>query len=338
MRLKRYGLTALQKLAKFYGFTLTPTSRILEAKSSLDLDENSRGYLHPDNPRLQELQSQYSGFSSAATIPTVWTTDIINASELQYFRGENAYVWQSRAGNSGINYALSYYYLRAHNALDLLDKLSEDYAFGVLAYDIDNRIISRDLLDSILEISFLERSIGLSKIPEFKVLDIGAGYGRLAHRMATAMPNLGAYYCTDAVPYSTFLSEFYLRYRNIENKAHVVPLLELDNLRNKSIDIAVNIHSFSECSLSAIEWWCKYIASLGIRYFMIAPNPGKHGGNRLSTTPGDHDFNSIINAAGYRLMKIEPKFLDPSVQMGGIFPTKYHLFQLSDYDQAQGKS
>ena len=53
------------------------------------------------------------------------------------------------------------------------------------------------------------------------MLDIGAGYGRLAHRMSAAFPQLEDYCCVDAVPESTFLSEYYLRHRGCTPPARV---------------------------------------------------------------------------------------------------------------------
>ena len=93
--------------------------------------------------------------------------------------------------------------------LNLLDVLHEDDRFGVEIFNFHGQTVSRDLLDSIIEITFLEKHFGFLNRRDFNVLDIGAGYGRLAHRMATAAPNLGRYFCVDAVPESTFISDYY---------------------------------------------------------------------------------------------------------------------------------
>ena len=89
------------------------------------------------------------------------------------------------------------------------------------------------------------------------MLDIGAGYGRLAHRMVSALPGVERYLCTDAVAVSTFVSDYYLRFRGME-KALAIPLDVIDNsLRDYPVDLAINIHSFSECQTRAIEWWIR---------------------------------------------------------------------------------
>jgi hypothetical protein len=47
-----------------------------------------------------------------------------------------------------------------------------------------------------------------------------------------------------------------LRYRKAIGNTEVVALDEIErSLATKKIDIAVNIHSFPECRLKAIEWW-----------------------------------------------------------------------------------
>ncbi len=138
-----------------------------------------------------------------------------------------------------------------------LERLGEDGAFGCWTYDFTGYpTVSRDLLDSMLEIRFLESQLGLAEQESFSVLDVGAGYGRLAHRMTQMYPNLTDYCCVDAVAESTFLSEYYLRHRGCMPTARVVPLGEIDSaLAPGSFDLAVNVHSFSECPLESIAAW-----------------------------------------------------------------------------------
>ena len=46
--------------------------------------------------------------------------------------------------------------------------------------------------------------------------------------MLAGLPNIAEYLCTDAVPVSTFLSEYYLRFRGLQDRATVVPLDEIE--------------------------------------------------------------------------------------------------------------
>jgi hypothetical protein len=49
----------------------------------------------------------------------------------------------------------------------------------------------------------------MSDRPRFSVLDIGAGYGWLAHRMTQAYPELSDYCCVDAIPEATLTSSHF---------------------------------------------------------------------------------------------------------------------------------
>ena len=216
----------------------------------------------------------------------------------------------------------------ARDRLGLLAKLSDDPAFAVRLFEVDGRPVSRDLLDSVLEINLIDREIGLAGRSGLKVLDIGAGYGRLAHRMAEALPNLEQHICTDAVPESSFLSEYYLRYRGVEGKTRVALLDEIDSVLEASpVDVAVNIHSFSECSLEAIDWWVALLAKHRVPWLVVCPN-AKHDGGRFLGVEDGRPFGPCIEKHGYELAKLVPKYDDPSVQAYGLDPSWFHIFRL----------
>lgn len=307
------------------------TGEIGENKQELRLPDGASEYLVVDNQRLQELRERYAGFQARASIPIVWTDEYVQSYGLQSFRGDNCYVWQTKDPNCDeINYCLSAYYAMAIDELDVLRKNSEDGLFGVHTYQIASRAFSRDLLDSTIELNFLEKYLKLSRRENLNILDIGAGYGRLAHRTANTLSNLSTYFCTDAVPESTFLSEYHITFRNLEDRVTVVPLDEIEQrIRERNIDLAVNIHSFSECSLEAIEWWLALLAAGKVKKLFIVPNSSDHGGERLALNSGE-DFSALVEKYGY-IMKIKaPKYEDPLVQKFGVSPTYYYLYQLAD--------
>ena len=142
-----------------------------------------------------------------------------------------------------------------------------------------------------------------------RILDVGAGYGRLAHRMVQSLGNIKEYVCADAVPVSTLICDYYLKFRACEGRAAVLPLDELETgLADRRIDLAINIHSFSECRTSAIDWWLSLLARHRVRYLMIVPNtPRKTVGETLLTNDG-HDFGGIVTKHGYSLVAREPKY------------------------------
>ena len=327
----------IEKLRHRLGSVLLPDEYLYDwqrpgqnsARTAVPLSDEAAAYLDHGNPGLQALQARYDAMSTAVTIPLVWTPKFIRAQDLQAFRGDNAYIWQVRgAFLNPMAYALTMYYVRARDTLGLMDLLDEDEAYGACTFTIDGKVVSRDLLDSILEISFLERQLRVSRLPNLRVLDIGAGYGRLAHRMVTALPNVSRYWCTDAVALSTFLSEYYLKVRQVEDRAVVAPLDTIKRtLSTHLVDLAVNIHSWSECTVAAINWWVSLLAAHQVRHVMIVPNAGAHGGERLLTNDGQ-DMEAVLTRHGYRLVAKEPKYLDPLVQRYAVNPTYYYLFAL----------
>ncbi|MBU6392782.1 MAG: putative sugar O-methyltransferase, partial [Planctomycetes bacterium] len=208
-------------------------------------------YLQRTNPKLKTLQERYASLSIPPIDHSEWTSSYVNSNiDLRFFRGDNAYVYQYRDGNREVNYVVTYYYLQKIDELRLLQKLDEDGLFGAYTFNVNGRTVSRDLLDSIAEVSFLERHLAISRVTRLNILDIGAGYGRLAHRMTQALPNIGRYICVDAVAESTFISEYYLRFRGVAERAAVIPIFDVDDaLANNPINLAMNVHSFSECTL-----------------------------------------------------------------------------------------
>lgn len=287
------------------------------------LPPEAAGYLLPSNPRLVELQERYATFDNAVTTPLDWTDDHVSSDDILYFRGDNAYLWQLRGVHMNLlAYTLATYYVKSIDRLGLMGKLDEDSLFGNVCFNIDNRLVARDLLDSILEIYFLEKHLKLSTLKNPTLLDIGAGYGRLAHRLLYALPNINQVLCTDAFPVSTFVSEYYLRFRNLGERAKVVPLDEIEQaLRYHRVDIAINIHSFPECQISAIEWWLSLLSRHAVRYLMIVPNS-----DRLITND-NLDFCPIVERNGYRLVANDPKYQDPVLRAYGLYPASYFLFE-----------
>lgn len=289
--------------------------------------------LRGDDPELAGLRRRYAAFDPRVTSPALWVPGTVSDAELTRFRGETAYVWQRRGAPRSINaYALAAYYClalgRAPRWAERLGRLDEDGLFGALVYEIAGRRVSRDLLDSIAELDGIDRRLGIGAGGVQRVLDIGAGYGRLAHRAVCAFPEIEHFLCTDAVPESSFLCRRYLAARGIEDRAEAVALDRIDaRLAEVAVDLAVNIHSFSECRPQAIDWWLALLARHRVRWLMVAPNAMDHGGARLLTNAGV-DFAPLIARHGYRLRWRAPKFVDSLVQRYGLSPTMYHFFEL----------
>lgn len=301
--------------------------RRLGAMADSGMPADAAAWLRPDHARLIELQQRYRAFDPQVTTPWRWTESRLPPEDLLHFRGDNAFVWQMRRLNQNpLTYALCYYAVKAGDAEGLLDRLDEDGAFGAHHFTIDDRLVSRDLIDSVREIQFLIRHAGLGERSR-NILDIGAGYGRLAYRLDQAMGDRLRTFTTDAFAPSTFVSEYYLRHRQAAS-ATVVPLDEVEALlAGTQIDLATNIHSFSECAMEAIAWWVERLARHKVRHLMIVPNEGSSGGARCERGDGK-DFEPILAGFGYRALVREPRYPDPIVQQYGIDPVHLHLFEL----------
>lgn len=295
------------------------------------LPPGARERLRPDHPRLAELRAAYAAVDLPVRAPSRWTAERVDAFlDLCWFRGETLITWHRRE-LPRIS-ALKYYLMLrdvAERGGDLLDRLGEDGLFGCWTFAYPGHpTVSRDLLESVNELAFLERELGLAARGRFSVLDIGAGYGRLAHRMAAAYDNLDDYCCVDAIPESTFLSEYYLEFRGVTPPARVVPLHELDaGLIAGSFDLAVNVHSFSECPLAAVEWWVRRLAELRVPELVIVPNEPTE---LLSLEPDGsrRDFAPALAEAGYALTTREPTHPDPAVRELLAIDDHFHRFTL----------
>jgi hypothetical protein len=285
-------------------------------------------YLHWANPSLLSLERRYEGHPASSH--TQWNSDALKAEiDLMNFRGDNHYVYQTRYSPTLATYYLTAYYARDIDKLDLFGRLKEDGLFGAYTLTFDgDYVISRDLLDSINQANVIARLLRLSANDSFKVLDIGAGYGRLAHRLTQGLPH--AYVtCTDAVPVSTFLSDYYLKFRGLSSRAEVVPLDHAERaLVGERFDLVTNFHSFSECKQSAISWWIDLLQRVKCNKLLIIPNaPDRF----LSTeADGSHlDFMPLLTQSGWQHTYSEPIYaLSSAAQDAALYSNfRFHLFE-----------
>jgi SAM-dependent methyltransferase len=275
-------------------------------------------YLRDDNPQLQNLRRRYAGLSVDAVAHSLWDRDYVSSEvRLDAFRAHSAYVWshQELSRPTQLKYFLYTQYAKS-KAPHLLARLHEDGAFGAICYDFKLAgQVSRDRLDSAIELDFLDRHLKILTKPQLRVLDIGAGYGRLAHRTCEAGAQVADYVCVDAVPESTFLAEYYTGFRGLRDRVRVVPLDELVKNGAPSLgrfDLAINVHSFSECSYAAIRWWIARLQELAVPNLFIVPNTD----TRFISTETDgtrKDFLPLLEQAGYRIAAHEPLFDDPDL-------------------------
>lgn len=304
---------------------------------TVPLPAGAADYLVQDNPELAALRERYAALDLPSSVHHQWgdqLTGFINR-YLQYFRGDTPYVWNYRElpKVTRLKYFIFLKYVRSIDTEALLDSLQEDGTFGCWTFDFDGAPrVSRDLLDSVNEISYLQRQLDIFNQDDQRILDIGAGYGRLAHRLCTALPNVSDYCCVDAIPESSFLCDYHLAYRQLKPRARVVTLDRVgSDLQPEQFDLAVNIHSFSECTLPAVQWWIQQLERLRIPKLLIVPNAP----TQLLTNEADGtalDYRPYLEEAGYRLLHTEPVFDDSGVR--DVLGIDDHFFLFGREDAA----
>lgn len=287
--------------------------------------------LRRDNPRLLELEAAYRDLK----LPfqnSLWR-EFSDSIDIQNFRGEPGYLSQRWGGMTDDRYLASYDYLR-HD--ETLDSFRHDMGygdrpdFGVVAIRSDAAYITRDFIDSCIEIGFLWDILHWSPGDAIRVLDIGAGYGRFAYWLTRVFP-VWSVDCVDAVPISTFLCDFYLKYRGVKSDTRSIPLHKMNQLENstRGISVACNMQSFSEMPLAAVQYWLDLCVDLGIRIFFLEPHAGDliHPHFVTSEVDGSHlDYYSEFERHGYKQIARMSKF--PQSEPGKyIYNTDLIMFE-----------
>lgn len=168
--------------------------------------------------------------------------------------------------------------------LKLLDKLEEPELGNPFIVVYKGRKISQDLCNSIHEFYSITDSIDLTE--KLRVVEIGAGYGRLAYIFINA--NKDCTYTIVDIPPALDIAQDYLsrifpnkkifKFRNFESfgqikkefeKSHIRFLLphQLKLLPKNSFNVAISISSLHEMTHSQINFYMKEINRLTEGYF-----------------------------------------------------------------------
>ncbi|MCX5788593.1 MAG: putative sugar O-methyltransferase [Elusimicrobia bacterium] len=162
--------------------------------------------------------------------------------------------------------------LAARDAWGLLDTLEEPELGAGTYVMYGGRRLSLDLLQSIDELYRVREASGFERDDRVVFCEVGAGYGRLADVVLSAMPN--ASYLIFDLPESLLLAQHYLTVRHPHVKAALYPesseavkdplapgaprLIfglphQLREVKRGSVDAFVNVYSFMEMSRKQIE-------------------------------------------------------------------------------------
>jgi len=196
------------------------------------------------------------------------------------------------------------------DALELIARLGEDEDFGCTTSRVRDLTVSRDLLDSIQELLFLDRCGVIGG----RVLDIGAGYGRMAHRMSSLSADKYTVVSTDAIEMSQRFCRRYLAHRRV-SAAHPVVRPEAVPAHGP-YDLAMNIHSWPECSRSEIHYWLDLLAQQEVPQLFVRPDD-----REMTCSQDGQSFRPDIEARGY---KVANHWCGPD-----CFPRDFYLFELT---------
>lgn len=197
-------------------------------------------------------------------------------------------------------------YVSRKSPSDLEGKL-RDVEFGARAVETSLGGVTRMWLESQTEIDFLCRN--LPKWGEARILDIGAGYGRLA----VPLDEIAFVTCVDAVPISTQICRDYCA-----RFAPLVKVLSLDEFeatyQNLKFDLVCNVHSWNECKLSQIKEWLAVLAEMKVPYlFTVSHGQMNHVPEPSYRAWGDDhpSFRPLLEAQ-YDLIAEESLGLSPN--------------------------
>lgn len=176
---------------------------------------------------------------------------------------------------------------------------TRDVRYGGRTFDTSKGSVTRMWVDANVEIAFLRRTLTLLK--DLDVLEIGAGYGRLAVMLA---PLVRSYACVDAVPISSILCRYYTAVYAPHRVAVYDPPQFLGTPLRPSL--AINIHSWNECSLAQITRWLEALDALQVRYLFTVSHGRIEDQTAYRTCEsGEPSFKPLLEAR-YTLVHEEP--------------------------------
>lgn len=275
-----------------------------------------------DHPRLAELEARYRALGDPPAGP--WGSH----GATPFFRGDNDYVWQYRYFASDFRRRLRRYarYVADRDELGALRRCREDGAFGCYTTRFKGRRISRDLVDSAHQLNWVCRQLPALRSETVRAVDVGAGYGRLAHRIDEVFGPSWPTVSTDGIARSTFLAEFYLRYRGCPD-ATVVPADEVaEHLVRWKPTLAFNIHSFSEMRSSSIAWWLRVLEASGCGHLLVVTNEVDESIRCLAEDGSRPDVSHLFGQHGFELVIQEPYVLDAETRERSNVRNFFSLF------------
>jgi putative sugar O-methyltransferase len=232
-----------------------------------------------------------------------------------------------------INYNLLTYlvweFVSRHDPERLLKRLHEPEEGNPPRILINNKLISQDLANSVLEYySIMHPSIVPSSIK--RVIELGAGYGRTAYVILSLLPHVK--YVVVDIPPALYVSERYLssqfqdkrifKFRKFQDysdikeeyeQADIAFLLpsQMELLPDKSSDMFLNISSLHEMRQDQIDYYLDQIARLTSQYFYFKQwKESKNRFDNSTITEADYPIPATWSKIYWQECKIQTKMFE----------------------------
>lgn len=244
--------------------------------------------------------------------------------------------WQARVEANEDKFALSPLYVDQdrfsdRHYEDLADRVANlggwpwdltgrnrDEEFGGRVVETCLGKVTRMWLEGNIEIDFLRRN--LPSLQDCSCLDIGAGYGRLAVMLR---PMVRDYACVDAVPVSTRVCRKYCG-----RFSPSVTIWDLEDFEREKYhleyDLAINIHSWNECTLAQVERWVGTIVAMRVP-FLFTVSHGIYGS--AAGAPAYEPWPWAGGKESWRPV-VEKYYALVAEEPGGIVPYPHALWTL----------
>ncbi|MCW3473925.1 putative sugar O-methyltransferase [Limobrevibacterium gyesilva] len=212
---------------------------------------------------LMRFWMEYQSNVPLAAVAGSSTADLWSG--VESFGGDNPFANPHYRSFYALFVGLLWHFASCHDPIRLFERIEEPTLGAPLPVYADGKLISQDLANSIHEWSRVRQMVQGLPLPRVpRVMELGAGYGRLAYVFAKAAPckyvivdiapalAVAQWYLTEALPGRTFF-----KFRHFDSYADIMDEFEaadicflsanqLELLPDDVIDISVSISSLHE--------------------------------------------------------------------------------------------
>ena len=221
-------------------------------------------------------------------------------------------------------------YAESNDSENLLKSLDEPEIGNPLKIFLNNKLISQDLANSLLEYYSIRECFNIPSSESVTICELGAGYGRNAHVFVNAFPRC-KYLIVD-IPPALYVAQHYLtsvfrdkkiftfrcfddfdKVKEEFQDADIAFLLphQVELLPKKKIDLFINISSLHEMKMEQIHAYFKLIDSMTTGFFftkqwLVSRNPA----DGIVVTAEDYPIPNNWRQLYHRTSKVQSYFFE----------------------------